>query len=695
MNKPSSLSLLVIDDEQLLAERVIEKLRHINIVTHMAILDEQKELTKALRRKWDVILYGKAYDLTADQVIKAVQAQGQDVPVVVMLSQVGKPVNHDDSSDVVMLDLHSQGVARTLLRSEVSLIALAIADELSHLAIRRRVRKTKNMLEDANMRTKSLLKNANSAVAYLGEGVHVFANQSYVELFGFEDANDLLGLPIIDLIEASYASKFKELLKQFMKGDHSEADMSFKGIQTSGKTFDGKLQFAPANYDGENVTQIIIQPEGVVGVTGQMAAIADHTDGLTGLGSRQKFEEDLAKIRASAIKQHTQHGLLYVSIDNIGQISASMGIKGTDTTIMHVAELLKKHFSNASISRFSDAAFTIIINNIDKEGILNEAQKVRQDIADDLINVGQLTARTTVSIGMVLINETSPDTSELFSRAYDGIDKIRKQTHGIGNDVYLYDPYVNATSSDSALFETVNSALDKNMFKLLFQPIYNVDTDASNFYEVYLRLPLPDGTTMTPDQFLEIAEKANMLERLDRWVMLNATKVLRRELKKDPSTRMLINLSKSAIQDSGLPEFANKLNKAIGHADAPIILQFSEQDVNNYLALAKQQFELFERAGCRISINNFGSSLKSLDLFDHVEPNMVKLDRSYAKNLTDAANLSATQSFVSDIKDKNVMPMVAFIEDAGTMSAAWSVGAPYLQGMYLQEPKPDIIQSEG
>lgn len=686
MAKTHSLSLLVIDDDQMVAERIIDLLKKFSITCEMVILDEEKELIKVLRRKWDIILFGNAYDISTDKLIEQIQSQGLDLPIIGMLSEPLQPASKTDTSDTRAIEMLAKGIATVFPRNHISQIAYALRAQLKHLDQRRKTRETEAMLGEAELRATLLLKNSRSAIAYIKEGMHVYINEPYQQLFGYAQPEDLVGLPVVDLISGKNISEFKEFLKRFMKGDRSEPEFKFESVRPDGSTFNAKLQLAPATFESEPCLQIIIQQHGQGGASQEQIAAAERKDSLTGLGNRRAFEEDLKKARSNAINKHAQHGLLYINIDSIGQISASLGFEGADATVIHVGKILQSHFTDASINRFSDSAFTVIAHNIDKDTLLSTAESLRKDIEDDLINVESRTAQTTVSIGLVQISETSPDTGEIFQRAYSGIDRVRKSTKGVGNAIHLYDPYANADKSETALFEAVNSALDKNKFKLLFQPIYNINDDSSNFYEVYLRLPLPNGESLTPDKFLSIAEQANMLERLDRWVMLNATKILRRELKSDPNAKLLINLSNSAIQDSGLPEFAEKLNKAIGSPNSPLTLQFNEHDVINYLSIAKDQFTAFEKAGCKVSINNFGSSLKAMDIFNHITPNMVKLDRSYAKNLGDAENVSATQKVVSDIQEKNITPMMAFIEDAASMSAAWTIGAPYIQGLYLQEP---------
>lgn len=692
MNQSRSLSLLVVDEDQLLAERIISVLQKKDISCHFQLVDEKTEFEKAVRRKWDVVLFGKTYDLSINDALKSIQSLELDLPIIALLEYANDVFSKDDHSDKNAVSMLEAGVADVLLRTNIYRTALSIIRALTNLNTRRKIRNLQNTLTETEMRATLLLKNSRNAVAYISEGMHIFVNEPYQKLFGYSNLDDLIGVPVIDLIAGKNVSEFKEFLTAFMKGDRSNLEFLFESVKTDGTTFEAKLQIATASHEGEPCTQIIIHQHSQANeaVQAQLVA-AERTDALTGLGNRRAYNEDIKKARSDALNQHTKHTLMYVHVDNIGQINASIGIEGSDATIVHISEKIQSHFQNASVYRFNDSGFTVICHGTEKEDITASADKFRQDIADDLIDVGKKSATTTLSIGMVMITDASPDVNEIFTRAYSAIDKIRQANQGNGDGIHMYDPYENASESKTAMFETVNNALDKNMFKLVFQPIYQISDDSTNFYEVYLRLPLPDGTEITPDKFLDIAEQCNMLERLDRWVMLNATKALRKELKNDANARLLINLSNSAIIDAGLPEFSAKLNQAIGATNQPkLTLQFAAHDIANYLGSAKEQFNLFRKAGCDISINNFGATMNALDIFAHAKPNMVKLDRSYSQDLGATESVDTTRNFIAEIKEHGVESLMAFIEDASSMSAAWRVGAPFLQGIYLQPPSEEI-----
>src|SRR5258705_100683 len=85
----------------------------------------------------------------------------------------------------------------------------------------------------------SVLRNA--AIAYVHEGMHIYANDDYFKLFGFEDAEELLGLPLLDLMDASFTNDFRAKIKSFREDSSDELSFAFRGRSTSGEPIAGQM----------------------------------------------------------------------------------------------------------------------------------------------------------------------------------------------------------------------------------------------------------------------------------------------------------------------------------------------------------------------------------------------------------------------------------------------------------------------
>lgn len=725
MQQPTQLNLLIIDDNQLYAEQLIDVLEASYYKkVNLGFLDDKEELLKLLRQSWDVLIMGKAYDLSLPQVTQILQQHELDLPIIAIIPEEGiaadklnakdqqalQQVQGEDKTDKYLPVFIQWGALDALPKDRV--VEMAVRVHLEHLQLLQRnaLNRLRQVLNDAEQRANILIKNSKSAVAYIEDGLHIYANDPYLEMFGFKSLDDLMGVPVVDLIASNNIKDFKQFLKDFEKGNRNNVEFKFESIRNDGSTFDAKLQLAAATYEGQPCQQIIIQPDNQ-GNSAELArklAEAERIDPLTKLFNRRGFEQILPKVREAVMNQQLKGaGLLSVRIDNIGKINSSLGIQGVDNTVIAIADMLRQQLvalvgednvNKGYLSRFSDSSFTIILPNIDQAQLIQWSQQLIATIADTLIEVNQRTVKATVSIGATMINNSSPNEETLINRISQAVATAIKESNNEGSGFYLFDPSSLASSDDAALLEALKSALDQGKFNLLYQPIYDVEKDVSNMFEVFLRLPLADGTQMSPDKFVDIANQHGLMDKIDRWVLIRACKDLRDYRSKvDPTARILVHLSPASLMDESLAGFVSQLNKAIGgQNDGTITVQFSETTINDYLTVAAKQAQSFNQVGCHMGMYNFGSAVNAMELLEFVKPQLVRLDRSYIKDLGNSENVDTITSLIQKINEHHSSCLMAFIEDPAAMSAAWTVGARYLQGSYLQSPSDTMyIQTEG
>lgn len=694
-NKSESLRLLVVDESPAIAETLTTQLKSLGVPTRLQVLDDKEELEKALRHIWDIVLFITGYDIAYEDVLRLIKSNDQDLPLILLLNDLSAfDPNIDEDASEPVLKAYSSGAVDVLPTNRPLQLALSVRRELSNLGHRRTQRNLEMMLGDAERRSQLLLKNSRTAVSYIDEGVHIYANESYLELFGYESIDELMGMPVIDLVDSKDLQEFKDFLKTYTKTGRNVADFNFSGVRADKSRFEAMLQLAPASFEGEPCTQVIIQHQAIADTShleAQLAAI-ERLDALTNLSNRRAFEEDLESTRDSAIKSKQQHALLFTSIDNIGQINASSGLAGSDATVLKISETLKNSFPDAQTYRFGESTFATLATNTSSEVISEIALKTTELIAKTLISVNNRTVQTTVSIGIAMIGETSPNSDEILSRAFNAADKVKIQNQGLGNGINLYNPAENATESDQALRELLEDALEKGSFELMFQSVYDTNNDAAPLFEVYARLPLGNGEMMMPEQFMPVAHRYGMESRLDRWILLNSCKRLKTQQATHPNTRLLINLSADSLQDTSLPVLVGKLSSAISRGNnKPLTLQFNENDVTSYLELARNNIRQFHENGCQVAINNFGASLNAMNLLDHLKVDLVKIDKSFVQDLGKEENFQAVKKLTTEIIRHQADVLIAYIETPVAMSKAWSIGARYLQGYYLQMPSEEMV----
>lgn len=246
MRTQSVLNLLVIDADQLYAERLVDLLDSYYDSINLGFLDDKEELLKSLRQPWDVLVFGQAYDMSFTDMVGIVQEQSIDLPMICLMSAETAPTAHNEDG---LPSVMNGTMVKALRADQETAVVMAICLQHDNLRSRRQLKSLHHVLSEAEQRANILIKNSKSAVAYLDQGIHIFANDPYLQLFGFESMNDIIGVPVIDLIAGGDNVKaFKQFLRQFDKGSREEVEFKFESLRTDGSTFEAKLQLAAATW---------------------------------------------------------------------------------------------------------------------------------------------------------------------------------------------------------------------------------------------------------------------------------------------------------------------------------------------------------------------------------------------------------------------------------------------------------------
>ena len=686
--KSETLRLLVLHNSADNTEDIIKALKNAGTPTRPQLVANIEDFEDTIKSQaWDLVLAGESLsDGSYSDALQAIRNLDKDIPVIVLLN------TYDEEIIVESLEL---GAADAIVFNQHQHLVFCIRRELNNLYHRRAQRKAESFLKETEKRCQLLLENSRDAIAYVHDGMHIYANKAYVELFGHDSAEDLEGMPIIDLVAKQDLVNFKDYLRSYSKGEKISRDLKFHGMKADGDQIDAMMQLSAASYDGELCTQIIIHRDdgdGKAVLLAQQLKAVTSIDQLTGLPNRQQFEEKLEEALIQAQREKVQSTLFYMSMDNVPQINANAGIVGTDSVITDLSKLLSSHIGEGILARFSDSAFTAILSNFNTEQAKTLAEKICQITHERLFDIPNgKTIQTSLSVGVAMIGETAPDAPELLSRAVNAAEKVKLLTKGTGNGVNVYNPAENAAANNSALRELLVEALEQNKFKLLFQPLFDVEDENAQFYEVFVRLPLADGKVMAPDEFLTVAQQYNLGSKIDRWILINACKRLKDHLTRHAGSRLLLNLTAESLQDPSLPDLINKLTKAIDPKGQPLVIQFAENDVVTYFKQAKEHIATLRQGGCAVSITNFGCTLNPLNTLKHVEIDYIKLDRSFTQDLSQEDNLDTTKKLSSEINALNKQLIVSYVENAATVSKLWTMGVRYLQGYYLQPPSENMV----
>ena len=618
-------------------------------------------------------------DLTATKAIQLIKQMEKDIPFILLA---------DDNELQSITDGLSLGADDVALDDDERLV-LIIERELANLEVRRSRRRAQASLRETERRCQLLLDSSMVAIAYVHEGMHIYANQSYLDLFGFDEMEDVEGVPIIDLVAPEDQDSFKSLLKSFEADAVEEEELTC--IDSEGSKLMTQISLSSANYDDEPCTQVIFRSITEDSELADRLQELGSQDLLTGLYNRQYFLEQLARTVDHVVEGGQTCIIFYMSLVEFAQIKTDAGIANADLVLGDIAGVIKEQVDDANLlARFGDDVFAMIYKQGDEDAAEKLGQEICKSVEEHLSEVAGKTFHLSVSIGLALITENSPNASELISRAHRASSYPEE-----GNNVHFYkleevagsDGDDGEESSDAAIVALIEKSIEENTLKLLFQPIMSLHGENDEQFEVLLRLIDDDNNELVPAAFLDQAHEAGLAEKIDRWVILQSIKLLSEHRSEGSKARIFINVTHETIMDDTFLPWVSVVLKAARLSSEAIIFQIHESDAATYLKQAKKFTEGLAELHCKTSINHFGCSLNPFKTLKFLTVDYVKLDGSFAQQIEDSEEKKKDLiDMVKSLQSQAVLTAISGVESPMALSTLWEAGLNYIQGNYLSFP---------
>ena len=182
----------------------------------------------------------------------AVPASVQELPVLAVAA---------DLRDVDRATVLRCGARDLVSAADPTLVGAVAQRELADLAYRRQGLERHQQLQESEQRVQVLLDSSRDAVAYIHEGVHVYANHAYLELFGYDSVEELEIQPLMNLVVREDRDRLKGCLRRFGRSDAPNEDIEVTGLHADGTGFPLRMEFSRALVHGEACTQVVIRDE--------------------------------------------------------------------------------------------------------------------------------------------------------------------------------------------------------------------------------------------------------------------------------------------------------------------------------------------------------------------------------------------------------------------------------------------------
>ncbi|OOG50242.1 EAL domain-containing protein [Rhodanobacter sp. C01] len=676
MKKDYVIKILFIENSVEEAEQIISLLRNTGIAVRPARATNVEQLQSAVNElEPDVVMFDPATTtLGQAEAVKVLDAYGRDYSLLGL-------VNNFDNQ--VIADLFVHGVHGVASRNQPKQLIAVLQREFDSLQTRRQVRRLETSLRESERRCDALLDSSTDAIAYVHEGMHVRANHAYLETFGYDSFDDLLGLPVLDMIDSANADEFKTLLRGHARQEKLPSQLSLHARRADGSAFDATVEFAPATFESEPCLQIVFRRQQV----DQAVLEQLQRDPVTGLFNRARMLTSVDDAVAAAAKGKKGQALLLIEPDNWAAIVAGIGLGKADELLAGFADRIRMLLGSDDVAgMLAEHTLGVVLDSRSDELIREWITKLQHSISNEIFDAGTRSITVTASIGGSLIGEKNANTELLLNQASQALRTA--QSLG-GSKMELHDPAAREKADeerDRYWLDLLQKALTQDDFVLYHQQTISLQDAEGDYSEILLRLNGPQGEVL-PGFFMPIAEKHNLTGAIDRWVLNRAISALQARENQGQQTTLFIKLTAASLQDDTLlPWLGDRLRKA-ALKRGQLVLEMTESKVMTLLRPAQEFVNGWKKLGGRFALEQFGSGLNSFQVLSHIDADYLKIDRSYMAELPQHPE---SQKKITEIcqqaKELKRQTIAEWVEDATSTSLLFACGVDFVQGNFLQQP---------
>jgi EAL domain-containing protein (putative c-di-GMP-specific phosphodiesterase class I)/GGDEF domain-containing protein len=680
----SAVPLIVFSPQREPSEFINSLMRKAGEPVHCTWIPAVRDLGEALEQLNPELLVC-AYTSEADS-RQAATVRDQLAPQVPMLL-IRPQISETDIAAGMRL-----GARDVISLSATDRVQQVLSRELRSFRLERALNSTLQSASDYRRQLQSVLQRSNDAILQVQEGIVVDANQTWLELFGYEDASAVVGQPLMDLFDDRSHAALKGALVACAQGKWSDHPLKVHALLGDGTQLQMDLVLTPGEFENEPCVRIMVpaKKRDDRQLTTELTD-AVKRDATTGLLMRRPLLDAIG-VRIAAPPAGGVRFMALVRPDKFAELEKDVGARQSEQLVAEYATLLKSHLGPNDIAgRFAGVSFLALIERGNPHDVEAWAEQVLERFSQHVSTFGQRTVHSSCTVGMTAVPTSGAGVDAVIADVVEAVRRARSQG---GNQIYHLDKADTDTrvqAYDRIWVKHIKTALMENRFRLVQQPVASLQGEDPNMFDVLVRMLDHQGKEVLPAEFMAAAERNDLLKNIDRWVVGAS---LSFAIQKKPGC-LFVRLSKDTVVDGAFVEWLRTQLATGAHVPARLCFQITESIAEQYTTAALAQLVALKKLGFRIALERFGSGRDPVKLLTSVPLDFVKIDGALVQDL--AANPEtqiAVKKLVEQAAKAKVETIAERVEDANTMAVLWQLGVQFIQGYFVNAPE-EVVMAEG
>lgn len=411
-------------------------------------------------------------------------------------------------------------------------------------------------------------------------------------------------------------------------------------------------------------------------------------DPLTGLGNRSYLSSRAEHMLSKPAYPGQEVAFVFLDIDRFKIINDTLGHLVGDHLLRALADRIRQSLPpRVELFRPGSDEFLLLITEPKAHPSVHEIIQQLQESLTQAFEIEHHSLSVTLSVGVATAPENGTELSTLLKHTDIALQAAKQAGR---NHACFFTPDLLANLNDQVKIETLlRGALDRNEFRLVFQPQINIETGAIIGTEALLRWENRELGRVPPDRFIPIAEDTGLIVPIGAWVLREAMIEWRRWRDQGLTIPLSVNLSAVQLRHAGIFETIRDICLEEALPPEVLELEVTESVLMDDVELIAGKLTTFRDMGIRIAVDDFGTGYSSLSYLKHLPIDRLKIDRSFISDLPGDPNDTAIAIAVIRLAQALNLEVIAEgVETAEQAALLLQEGCLLAQGYLYARPLP-------
>ena len=414
-----------------------------------------------------------------------------------------------------------------------------------------------------------------------------------------------------------------------------------------------------------------------------------HFDSLTNLPNRFLSLDRLSQLIQEAERNDTKVGILFFDLDDFKKVNDTLGHDFGDKVLVEAASRLGKVVrSSDTVGRLGGDEFIVLLGGLhDAAAAAHIAESLLSQFRD-VFRIDNRELILTGSLGISLYPDNGSNVSELLRNA----DSAMYHSKSLGRNTYSYftDKMNHDVSRRLAIEEQLHGALERREFEVFYQPKIDLGNLKIMGAEALLRWNNPALGSVSPNEFIPIAEQVGIIVDIGKYVLTEAMSTTSAWQKEYGLVlNIAINISPRQLRDTELIPFIDNLMNETNISGDSVEIEITEGIFMTRYHYIDDSLNKLHDLGINISMDDFGTGYSSINYLRKYPFDVLKIDRSYIADMTDvSSDRELVIASIAMAHSLNLKVIAEGVETKEQLDQLIGMGCDYAQGFYFSEPVP-------